>query len=153
MTITDDSPHPGSQSPTQPPRKGGKYRFPHMVEFQTSAPHTGQEGQDENTVKEGRLGSLASSRHEPASHLPQVTSSLAGTWRSSAEYSLPPGIQGRGGHLPDGVPYKGDTKQWEMAGASEKVEPPGETISKASMGLGETVDTEEVGSAQGKALG
>lgn len=88
-----------------------QYHFPHMVEFQTSAPHTGQEGQDENIAKGGRLGFLASSRHEPASHLPQVTSSLAGTWTSSAEKSLPPGIQGRGGHLPDGVPYKGDTKQ------------------------------------------
>lgn len=61
----------------------------------------------EHSSKEHRLGSLASSSHEQASRLPQVTTRPAGIWRSSAERSPPLGIPGRRGHLRDGVLCKG----------------------------------------------
>lgn len=96
LTQEDDNLH------STPEETMEKYPFRHIVEFQHSAPHMGQEGQEENTAEEGRLGSLASSHHEPASWFPR----LLALWRSSPEYTLRPDIQERGKLLPDGVPYR-----------------------------------------------
>lgn len=47
ILLTQEADH--LQSP--PEEAMEKYPFPHVVEFQPSAPHMRQEGQDENTAK------------------------------------------------------------------------------------------------------
>lgn len=99
MMTTDDPPHPGSRSSAQPSRRSLWGRS--IEQLQTPAPQGARKTRmGTRRPRKGRLGS-------PTSHVPHVAASPAGAWRASAKGSSPPATWGGGGHLQDGIPYKG----------------------------------------------